>query len=61
MPTAKDDQPGPIRDRIKDYRTVTQPVIDLFQKKEKVVIVDGTKPVDGVWKEIREKLGLAAK
>jgi adenylate kinase len=53
-----DDQPGPIRDRIKDYRTVTQPVIDLFQKKERVVIVDGTQPVDGVWAEIRAKLGL---
>jgi adenylate kinase len=53
-----DDQPGPIRDRIKDYRTVTQPVIDMFQKKERVLIVDGTKPVDGVWDEIRAKLGL---
>ncbi len=53
-----DDQPGPIRDRIKDYRTVTQPVIDLFKKKEKVAIVDGTQPVDRVWAEIREKLGL---
>ncbi len=53
-----DDQPGPIRDRIKDYRTVTQPVIDMFQKKEKVVVVDGTKTADGVWDEIRAKLGL---
>jgi adenylate kinase len=56
-----DDQPGPIRDRIKDYRTVTQPVIDLFKKKEKVVIVDGTKPVDTVWDEIKSGLGLGSK
>jgi adenylate kinase len=54
-----DDQPGPIRDRIKDYRTVTQPVIDLFKKKEKVVVVDGTQPIDKVWDEICAKLGLA--
>ena len=53
-----DDQPGPIRDRIKDYRTVTQPVIDLFKKKEEVVVVDGTQPIDKVWDEIRSKLGL---
>jgi adenylate kinase len=56
-----DDQPGPIRDRIKDYRTVTQPVIDMFKKKEKVVEVDGTQPVDKVWDEIRQKLGIAKK
>jgi adenylate kinase len=56
-----DDQPGPIRDRIKDYRTVTQPVIDLFKKKEKMVIVDGTKPVDTVWDEIKRGLGLGSK
>jgi len=54
-----DDQPGPIRDRIKDYRTVTQPVIDLFQKKERVVVVDGTQPVETVRTQIRQKLGLA--
>lgn len=53
-----DDQPGPIRDRIKDYRTVTQPVIDLFKKKEKVVIVDGTQGVDKVWDDIKRGLGL---
>jgi adenylate kinase len=56
-----DDQPGPIRDRIKDYRTVTQPVIDMFKKKEKVVEVDGTQPVDKVWDEIRQKLGLSGR
>jgi adenylate kinase len=54
-----DDQPGPIRDRIKDYRSVTQPVIDLFKKKEKVVVVDGTQPIDKVWDGIRQGLGLA--
>ena len=53
-----DDQPGPIRDRITDYRTVTPPMIDLFKKKEKVVVVDGTQPIDKVWDEIRSKLGL---
>jgi adenylate kinase len=56
-----DDQPGPIRDRIKDYRTVTQPVIDMFKKKEKVVEVDGTQPVDKVWDEIRQRLGLSGR
>ena len=56
-----DDQPGPIRDRIKDYRTVTQPVVDLFKKKEKVVIVDGTQGVDKVWDDIKRGLGLGGK
>jgi adenylate kinase len=55
-----DDQPGPIRDRIKDYRTVTEPVIAVFKKKEKVVIVDGTKSPDEVRAQILKGLGLGA-
>jgi adenylate kinase len=54
-----DDQPGPIKDRIKDYRTVTQPVIDLFKKKERVIEADGTKPVDDVRTQIWKALGIA--
>jgi adenylate kinase len=53
-----DDQPGPIRDRLKDYRAVTEPVIELFRKKEKVVIVDGTQTPDTVYRQIRAGLGM---
>ena len=56
-----DDQPGPIRDRIKDYRTVTQPVIDLFKKKERVVTVDGTQSAEKVRAGILDGLGQKGK
>jgi adenylate kinase len=51
-----DDQPGPIRDRLKDYRTVTEPVVELFRKKEKVVVVDGTQAPETVYRQIRAGL-----
>ncbi|MBN2370150.1 MAG: nucleoside monophosphate kinase [Vicinamibacteria bacterium] len=53
-----DDQPGPIRDRLKDYRAVTEPVIALFRKKEKVVVVDGTQAPESVYRQIRSGLDL---
>ncbi|MCU0240910.1 MAG: adenylate kinase [Vicinamibacteria bacterium] len=55
-----DDQPEPIRARLKDYRDATAPVIELFRKKERVVVVDGTQPIDAVRAQIRKDLGLPA-
>jgi adenylate kinase len=53
-----DDQPGPIRERLKDYRIVTEPVIDLFKGKERVIVVDGTQPPEKVYEQIQRGLDL---
>jgi adenylate kinase len=53
-----DDTPEALHQRLKDYHTKTEPIFDLFRGKELVVVVDGTKPVEQVQQEIRDKLGL---
>jgi adenylate kinase len=58
--TRPDDTPEAVRKRLQDYHTKTAPILDLFRTKELVVVVDGTKPIDQVQQEIRQKLGLHA-
>ena len=41
--------------------TKTQPILELFQGKELVVAVDGTKPAAEVQNELHRKLGLDAR
>lgn len=53
-----DDVPEAIRARLRDYHTKTEPTLELFRKKGLIVHVDGTKPTDEVYRELREKLGL---
>jgi adenylate kinase len=56
-----DDTPDAVRARLKDYHDKTEPILDLFRKKELVVSVDGTRPVNDVQAELRKNLGLASK
>jgi adenylate kinase len=53
-----DDNPEAIRGRLRDYHERTRPIVELFERKELVVRVDGTKAPDRVQAEIRRKLGL---
>ena len=53
-----DDTPDAVRDRLRDYREKTQPILDLFQAKEFVVTVDGTQPSEEVQAELRRRLAL---
>jgi adenylate kinase len=53
-----DDTPAAVADRIRDYHEKTKPILELFRKKELVVEVDGTQPVDEVQEAIRRRLGL---
>ena len=53
-----DDNPEAIRDRLREYHASTQPIVELFEKKELVVKVDGTKPPEQVQAAIRKKLGI---
>ena len=53
-----DDNPEAIRDRLREYHASTQPIVELFERKELVVKVDGTKAPDQVQAAIRSELGV---
>lgn len=53
-----DDSEEVVRKRIGDYHEKTEPIYDLFRRKELVLEIDGTKPPKEVQKDIRKKLGL---
>ncbi len=56
-----DDTPEAVRARLSDYRGKTEPVLDLFRRKELIVTADGTKPAHEVQQEIRRQLGVLTK
>jgi adenylate kinase len=41
-----DDTPEAVQARLKDYHTKTQPILDLFRRKELVVVVDGSRSAE---------------
>jgi adenylate kinase len=51
-----DDNEEAIRERLNAYHNETEPVLQLFRSKEKVVTVDGTKTPEEVQAEIRKKV-----
>jgi hypothetical protein len=53
-----DDTPDAIQARLRDYHTKTEPVLELFQRKGLILVVDGTGAPDAVQHEIRRGLGL---
>jgi adenylate kinase len=53
-----DDTPEALRKRLSEYEEKTRPLLELFERKELVVVVDGTKPAEEVQDEIRARLGL---
>ena len=55
-----DDTPEALANRLRDYHTQTEPVLELFAAKGLIVTVDGTKPALEVQAEIRDRLRLPA-
>jgi len=53
-----DDTPDAVRARLQDYHTKTQPILDLFRRKELIVVVDGTRSVAEVQQDFRRQLGI---
>jgi adenylate kinase len=51
-----DDTPAALAERLEDYHTKTQPVLDLFRQKELVLDIDGTGSAESIQAEIRERL-----
>jgi adenylate kinase len=54
----EDDTEEALAVRLRDYHTKTDPVLELFRRKEYVVTVDARPSKDAVQQEIRERLGL---
>lgn len=53
-----DDNPDAVRARLNDYRTKTEPILDLFRRKELVIQVDGQLPAAEIQQDIRKQLKL---
>ena len=56
--TREDDTDEALAVRLKDFHEKTNPVLDLFRRKEYVITVDARAPKRVVQQEIRAKLGL---
>jgi len=56
----EDDTPEALEVRIREYHQRTQPVLDIFRRKEYVVTVDATRSPADVFAEIRRRLELPA-
>lgn len=53
-----DDNEEALNKRLNDFTTKTLPTLELFDKKELVLRIDGTKDREAVFDDICEKLGL---
>ncbi|MCA9101660.1 MAG: nucleoside monophosphate kinase [Pirellulales bacterium] len=56
--TRSDDTEQALNDRLRDYRTKTEPVIDLFRRKELVIDVEGEQSPAELHAEILRHLGV---
>ncbi len=54
----EDDKPEAIKVRFKYYRDNTKKLIDYLDKKGRLIKVDAARPIDIIFKEILEKLGV---
>ena len=53
-----DDNEEGLRQRLRDYRTQTEPVLELFGRKELVIQTNGALGIDEIRADIRAQLGL---
>ncbi|MER7506592.1 nucleoside monophosphate kinase [Nonomuraea pusilla] len=56
--TRADDTPEALDRRLADHHRTTDPVLELFRRKEHVVTVDASAGMDAVQQRIRDRLGL---
>jgi len=55
--TRKDDAPETVLERLATYHAQTEPLIEYYQARGRLIKVDGTTGLDPVFNEIIEKLG----
>lgn len=51
-----DDMPETIKDRLQTFRKMTSPILELAKKDGLLIEVDGERPIDVIYKEIRSKV-----
>jgi adenylate kinase len=51
-----DDQPETVKNRLKTYHLQTAPLIDYYQKRGKVAVIDGELPIEDVSREMDDVL-----
>jgi adenylate kinase len=56
--TREDDTEEALAVRLREYHNQTNPVLDIFRRKEYVFVVDAKPPPDLVQDQIRKSLGL---
>lgn len=56
--TREDDNPAAIKARLSDYHTKTEPILELFRRKELVIQVDGGRTVSEIQNDIRRRFNL---
>lgn len=53
-----DDNEEGLRQRLRDYRTQTEPVLEIFARKELIIQTNGSLSIDDVKQDIQRQLGL---
>lgn len=53
-----DDNPEALRVRLREYLEKTAPLLELFEKKEMLIRIDATPPIEVVYESIVKALGL---
>lgn len=51
-----DDKPETVSTRLKNYHTLTEPLIHYFGERQKLFIVNGEKPIENVYVDIKKVL-----
>ncbi len=54
----KDDEPATIRERLATYHTLTEPLVEFYRARGKLVVVEGQETVAATTKALLEKLGV---
>lgn len=54
--TRPDDAPEIVKERLETYRERTNPVIEFFKNREKVITVDGTQKIEDITKSIVDSI-----
>jgi adenylate kinase len=58
--TREDDTAEALATRLREYHGKTDPVLELFRRKEYVYVIDASRDPETVQREIRERLGLVS-
>lgn len=53
-----DDNPEALRTRLREYYEKTKPLLELYARKGMLVTIDGNRPIEEVYYDVQDKLGL---